>query len=164
MRRSRKERDSLFARYEGLAIRVATDLWNTWEPGLRGTGTGLDDLCQDARAVLLELCDRMDRRRRGDGRPWLVKSLRGRLFNLVKAKVYPKVQRVQADLSNFPDEEVDLSALLPDISLTFNRKTREFCQRILDGDSETEARRAVGWTKVEQREAMARLRREKTAP
>jgi len=161
MKRSKQERLRLFTQYEGLAIRAATRLWSKWEPGLRGRCLGLDDLCQDARVILLELCGRMDRRRGERGcRAYLVKSLNGRLFNLIRAEVYPKVPTVSADLRSFSDKLEEFPPTLPDFSLTFNQRTALFCSRMLAGDSEAEARRAVGWTRADQREALAELRRE----
>jgi len=158
--RSRKQRDELYAEYEGLVIQAANDLWGTWAGGLAGTAVGLDDLCQEARAILLELCGTMDMRMRPERRrAWVGKSVRGRLLNLIKAKVYPKVQTVQADLTNISLDSESFPADLPEISLTFSRDEREFCQCMLAGDTEAEARRAVGWSKAEAAEALGRMRR-----
>ena len=161
MGRSKKECNRLFARYEGIAILAANRLWKQWGKGLAGSCLGLDDLCQESRVVLLDLCSTMDRRR-GESkcRAWLVKSLRGRLFNLIRAEVYPRIQQVSVNLGNFPDKSEDFQATLPEFPLTFNMKAREFCRLVLSGDSEAQARRAVGWTKADQAKAMARLRQE----
>jgi len=110
MGRSREQRDELYAEYEGLVIQAANDLWGAWKGGLSGTPVGLDDLCQEARTVLLELCGLMDMRLRPERRRgWVVKSVRGRLLNLIKAKVYPKVPTVQADLDNISLDPEDSS-------------------------------------------------------
>ena len=160
MGRSRKDRDRLYAEYEGLAIQAANDLWGSWGGGLGGTAVGLDDLCQEARAILLELCGTMDLRLRPERRrAWVVRSVHGRLFNLVKAEVYPKLQEVKADLANISLDSESFPADLPEISLTFKGKDREFCRRILAGCSEAEARRATGWTKADAAAALARMRR-----
>jgi len=159
MGRSKKACNKLFAQYEGLAVVATGRLWERWGQGLCDAGMDLDDLRQESFAILLDLCGRLDRRK-GERRCriWIIKSLRGRLLNLIKAKAYPKVREIPTDLIGFFDRKAELPATLPYFSLIFNQKTREFCERILAGDSEWEARRAVGWIKADQRKAMAKLR------
>jgi len=167
---SNKDQDVLFVSYEGLAIQAANDLWKMWEGGLRGGRIGLDDLCQESRAVLLELLPKLKNSTytQEQRTAYIVKSVRGKLFNLIKIEVYPRVREILMDLSAFPDTSVPLPDEIdyyadgnPPVWLGLDRQwgrsTHDFCQRILVGDSLAQARRAVGWTKKRMRATLIKI-------
>jgi len=162
MGRSQRERDELFAQYEGLAEKAAGYVWGIWGRALDNRGHTLDDLRQQAKLDLLVLAEGAEDI--GGGFPTYVwRTLTGSLRNVfVNSGILRDPGRIpQEVLANLPDS----SAKPPDETVYYIGEgspsaVDEFCQRVLAGDSELEARRAVGWTKAEQREAMAGLRRE----
>ena len=159
MDRSQRERDKLFAQYEGLAEKAAGHVWGTWGKSLENRGYALDDLCQQAKLELLVLAAEAEDV--GGGFPTYVwRTLTGSLRNVfVNAGILRDPSRISQEvLANLPDS----SAKPPGETVYYTVKgdVREFCDRMLAGDSELEARRAVGWTKAEQEKAMAGLRRE----
>ncbi|MFH1569519.1 MAG: hypothetical protein ABIL09_16100 [Gemmatimonadota bacterium] len=144
-----------------MAIKTAADLWAVWEGGLRGSSMGREDLCQEARAILLDLCGTMSLHYgQAKRRAWVAKSLRGRLFNLVRAEVYDRPGQVAADLDGFPADSSEIPPLCSRISLTFKGTEGDFCRRVLAGDSLDAARREVGWSRAEMAAALGRMRRQ----
>ncbi len=159
MGRDREDRDRLYGQFEGLAVQQAARLWQKWRGGLRGTALGREDLLQEARAILLELCATMDLRRRPPRcRAWVMRSVRGRLFNLIRRQVYCQPTVTSCNLDNIPADFPRFSLISPEILLTLRREDREFCERMLAGDTEKEACLAMGWTQADQRGAMGRIR------
>lgn len=161
MSRSRAERDRLFFAYEKLAEKAAGHVWGVWAEGLTDRGYTLDDLRQQAKADLLELAG--SAKDVGGGFPTYVwRTLTGSLRNsFINSGILRDPDRIQQKvLENLPDSLVEP----PDETVYYTMgdcpsKADVFCEHMLSGDSEAAARRAVGWAKADQLEAMARLRR-----
>jgi len=161
MRRSRKHQDKLFFAYEELAEKAASRVWGTWAEGLTDRGYTLDDLRQQAKLDLLGLV-KSAKSVGGGFSTYVWKTLTGSLKNtFIAGGILRDPDRISQEvLENLPDSLVKP----PDETVYYTGETSlvayEFCRRMLAGDSEAEARRAVGWTRADQREALAELRRE----
>lgn len=155
--RTRKERDRLYARFEGLAVKAANDVWEAYSGQIIGRAAGLDDVVQEARLLLIGSFATI-RPRHGGCKTWVYRTVRGGLLNrFVSGSSQPSLVNLGEDyakvLGKLPQTDPE--------ALYFSEESDQvFCDLVLAGIPVEEARGRVGWDDKEYREAKRRIERE----
>lgn len=158
------DRDVLFARYEGLAVRAATRLWSAHGSSVRGSGSGLEDVVQQARLVLLEVVPKLDPAyKEGQSATYVFRSVYSRLLQIFVRSLSARRSGLNVNLGQFAihvAEDRPVSAANPYILRgDASEVDRYLCELLADGCSVAAACRRVGLSRPQWRKARARIRK-----
>jgi len=148
--------------YEGLAVAMATAVWEKWGGSLKDT-CSKEDVVQEAFCHLLAILPKVDAAQPPAVRAaYVCVSLRGLLFNWVRKAVYPRLREVPAGLAL--GSQVDSRRFATDTaaeSLIFmSRGRRAFCEALASGATTAQAGKDLGWSRERIKAEVAKLREE----
>ena len=152
-----KKRDRLFARFEGLAVKAANDLWRAYSGQLRACSVDQEDVVQEARMLLLRCFDTI-KPEHGGCSTWVYRTVHGRLMNRYVGGAS------RQPMANLGENSANLREKLPrtdDEPLYFIEGSDQvFVDLVLSGHTAGEAKAAMGWSEDEYLAAVGRIKRE----
>ena len=151
--------DGLFDRFRPTAAKAAMSLWRGYGRSLVKAGVDLDDVRQEADVRLLELIsDRLDPSDKYAD--WMVyKSVHGHLMNvfvtgeLVRFS-HESIDQPGVDLGETDDNLTDIQS---ETLLYLRGDDRRFALLVVNGHRPLQAKKLMGWSKREFREAVERI-------